>query len=289
MTEAEIAAVVESAAATKRLIAERYKNLEGKRAPDRLKLRIETDVQIEKAFDRARAERFLNEYPEHQQARFVLRVKQQLDVEALWRRLLESIQISLAEIERLKLEPSLQTLLTESEPLAKDADALLDVAVSEDTRKQLKLLSERIKEVREWAQEMRTELERTYVLSRFRLEGGIEVAAKQLSEDFEAKEIAALRKYGYGNLLVHGNIGRISADFMDKPTVHLTAGHRFQEVLVTGVPAEIAAGLKKRETFATFCDRVSEAGGTPICHSSCNKTLELADKTLLCYSARQGD
>jgi microcompartment protein CcmL/EutN len=160
----------------------------------------------------------------------------------------------------------LRDAIAESAQLASEMNAMLDDVVTPRVRDRLSRVLTMTNEGAEYFEGVRSEMAAHVARERIVAEGGIEVTARQLFKDFDANEIAALQKYNNRKVIVSGKVTRISADFLDKPTVHLATGNMFKQVLVTGVSTDVAAGLKKGQKFTASCEKVTEALGSPICH-----------------------
>ncbi|MFC3902547.1 tRNA_anti-like [Acinetobacter marinus] len=96
----------------------------------------------------------------------------------------------------------------------------------------------------------------------------IEVTAQQLYEAYQQNEIAANQQFKDKQLLVHGVVDSIEADFMDKPVINLRAGDEYNFLLPSANLADEelnkAATLSKGQTVSLLCVGGSEVIGAPV-------------------------
>lgn len=286
MTDAELAAVVESArqankaidtseAARKKLPKAR----DGLPSWETLIRHYNDRVRgVDKVFDQTGAERLLKEHPDHPDAAGVRRVLHRVELTRLRRDFMVAYGEWSQAAKRLEEQQKLPDWWTRLKVLD---EALLERL--RETRHQLNILQtsmkpdekRNLKEARELQDSLRKSIdERRQELreiaprvkeEEFVVQGGIEVTAQELWKDFDDNEIAALQKYRGKRVKLSGKVHSVTADFRDQPQVHLRTKNRYQTVTISGGPVSEAAKLKKGQEIWVICGNITEVAGTPIC------------------------
>jgi hypothetical protein len=100
----------------------------------------------------------------------------------------------------------------------------------------------------------------------------VTASAKEISAAFQENEVKAKKAYGDRTLEVTGTIKDIELDFADKPVVKLKGANeqmnmglnkdgKMTDVVVSGLPEDVTAELKKGDALTVVCASVTEIMG----------------------------
>lgn len=115
----------------------------------------------------------------------------------------------------------------------------------------------------EKAAEAKAELAKKSAAAQAEAATATEISSIELTEAFEANEVAAQLKFGDKPILITGNVDGVALDLTDDPVVKLPGTNRYLPVGVRLDDKEAAAALQKGQPIKALCQRLIEVAGVP--------------------------